>query len=904
MRSQTLHLIDGHSQVFRAYHAIPVSLSSSTLGVQTNAVFGFLMGLNALIREERPTHLIVTFDAGHDSRTALFPGYKANRDEMPEDLAEQMPWIERALDAMGITRIRSEGEEADDLIATLTRQARGRGFDVAIVSNDKDFFQLVDDHVTVLRTQPREGMARFDAAAVREKMGVEPTQVTDLLGLMGDAVDCIPGVPGVGPKTAAKLLTEHGDLESVLAAAESVKQPKLRERLIAHADDARLSRRLAALDFETDVAFDPDRCAWSLAPSPELTELLRQLEMRALLEEWGDGSAPAERAPEVEALETEWETLADESALRAHVKRIVGAPMLALDTETTDLDVMRADLVGISLCAEVGHAVYIPVGHTSLGMPVEEQMPLERVREVLGPLLADASVPKCGHHLKFDLKVLRRAGFEVGGIAFDTLLASHTLNPDSRGHGLKELSLERLGVRQTPIEDLIGSGKSQITMAEVAIESAAPYAAQDADMTLRLWVQLRPELERAGLLDLFEKIEVPLIEVLAQMELDGVAINPEHFAALRGALTDRLAAITDEIHAIAGHEFNISSTPQLRSILFEELDLPVQRKGKTGPSTDVGVLETLATMHPLPEKILEHRSLEKLLSTYVEALPGLVSPETGRIHTTYHLGVAATGRLSSSDPNLQNIPVRSEMGRRIRRGFVPRAEGNVFLAADYSQIELRIAAHLSGDEPMLRAFREGGDFHRATAARVHGIGVGDVTPDQREAAKRVTFGILYGISAHRLSNELKITRDEAKDLIKQTFESFPGLRAWMDRTLEEARASGFVTTLLGRRRFVHDLGSKNFNLRSAAERVAINTPVQGSAADLIKVAMLRLAERLRDGDLRARMVLQVHDELIFDLPAGEVDTLRPVVVETMAGALPLAVPVVVDVKVGVTWADC
>ncbi|MBN1476283.1 DNA polymerase I [Candidatus Sumerlaeota bacterium] len=904
MSSHTLHLIDGHSQVFRAYHAIPATLSSSTLGVQTNAIFGFLMGLNALIREERPTHLIVTFDAGHDGRTALFPGYKANRDEMPEDLAEQMPWIERVLDALGIPVVRREGEEADDLIATLTRQARERGFDVAIISNDKDLFQLVDDHVTVLRTQPRGGTARCDVAAVREKMGVEPSQITDLLGLMGDAVDCIPGVPGVGPKTAAKLLNEHGDLESVLAAAESVKQPKLRERLIAHADDARLSRRLAALDFATDVVFDPDQCAWSLTPSQGLTELLRQLEMRALLEEWGDGGTPAEGTPGAETPGTEWEILSDEPALRAWVERMAGAPMLALDTETTDLDVMRADLVGISLCAEEGRAVYIPVGHTSLGVPIEGQLPLERVRELLGPPLADPSVPKCGHHLKFDLKVLRRAGFEVGGIAFDTLVASHMLNPDSRGHGLKELSLERLGVRQTPIEDLIGSGKSQISMAEVAIERVAPYAAQDADMTLRLWRQLRAELEKAGLLDLFETLEVPLIEVLAQMELDGVAIDPKHFGALRGELTERLAAITDEIHAIAGHEFNISSTPQLRTVLFEELGLPVQRKGKTGPSTDVGVLETLATMHPLPEKILEHRSLEKLLTTYVEALPGLVSPETGRIHTTYHLGVAATGRLSSSDPNLQNIPVRSEMGRRIRRGFVPRAEGNVFLAADYSQIELRIAAHLSGDEAMLRAFREGGDFHRATAARVHGIGMDDVTPDQREAAKRVTFGILYGISAHRLSNELRISRDEAKGLIEQTFESFSGLRAWMDRTLEEARASGFVTTLLGRRRFVRDLGSKNFNLRSAAERVAINTPVQGSAADLIKRAMLLLATRLRDEGLPAKMVLQVHDELIFDLPEGEVDTLRPVVVETMAGALPLAVPVVVDVKVGATWADC
>jgi DNA polymerase-1 len=895
MSSTTLHLIDGHSQIFRAYHAIQTGLSTSK-GVPTNAIFGFFNGLNALLKAEKPSHLIVTLDAGHTTRSEVFPDYKSNRAETPEDLAEQMPWIERVLDALGVATVRLEGEEADDVIATLTRQARERGFDVKIVSNDKDLFQLVEEHVTVLRTEPRGGIVVCDPQAVREKTGVEPSQVRDFLGLMGDTVDCIPGVPGVGPKTAARLLGEHGDLESVLAAAESVKQDKLRANLLDHAEGARLSQRLATLDTDLPVTFDPEAAAWQLRPTPALTELLRELELNSLLEQWG--------LPTAEPAETRSETITEVKSLRAFVKRAKAAPLLAVDTETTGLDAMSAGLVGISLSFEPGQAAYVPVGHTSLNGSTAGQLDVELVREVLGPLLADPGVPKCGHHLKYDLKILRQHGFELRGIAFDTLLASHCLNPDRGGHGLKALSLERLGVRQRRIEELIGEGKSQISFAEVSIEDASDYAGQDADLTLQLAGLLRPELESADLLDLFLEIEVPLVEVLADMEMAGVAIDGEHFESLKTDLHGRLSALTDEVHRLAGHPFKINSTPQLRTVLFEELGLPVRKRGKTGPSTDVSVLENLAAEHPLPRKILEHRSVEKLLSTYVEPLPGLVNPETRRIHTDYSQIGAATGRLSSRDPNLQNIPVRTELGRRIRQGFRPRAAGHVFMAADYSQIELRIAAHLSGDSGLVEAFRCGEDIHRATAARVHGIAPAEVTAEQREAAKRVTFGILYGISAHRLSNELKISRAEAQGLIDQCFKTFAGVKAWMDRTLAEAREQGSVTTLSGRRRFIPDIASRNFNLRAAAERVAINTPLQGSAADLIKIAMRRIADHLAASDLEAKMVLQVHDELIFDLPEGEVDALRPVVVETMAGAMDLSVPIVVDVDLGATWADC
>jgi DNA polymerase-1 len=531
-------------------------------------------------------------------------------------------------------------------------------------------------------------------------------------------------------------------------------------------------------------------------------------------------------------------------------------------------------------------------------------MELETVRDELGPLMADPKVLKCGQHLKYDLKIMRRAGFEVNGLEFDTLLASQCLNPDKRGHGLKDLALNRLGVQQTRIEEVIGDGKNQISFAEVAIEDAAAYAAQDADLTLRLAEDLRAELESAGLLPLYMNIEMPLVEVLADMEMAGVAVDTAHFDALRQELQSQLVACRKEIHDIAGRPFNISSTPQLREILFDELKLPVLKRGKTGASTDVGVLETLAKDHPLPAKILEHRSLEKLLSTYVEPLPALVNPETKRIHTHYHQIGAATGRLSSSEPNLQNIPVRTEMGRRIREGFRPRAKENVFLAADYSQIELRIAAHLTGDPGLIEAFEQGEDIHRATAARVHGISSDAVTKEQREAAKRVSFGILYGISAHRLSNDLGISRAEGQEMIDQYFKTFAGVKTWIDRTLEEARERGHVTTLTGRRRHIPDIQSRNFNLRMAAERVAVNAPVQGSAADLIKIAMRRIAEHIAQSDLEARMILQVHDELIFDLPKREVDTLRPAVIDLMAGAMDLRVPVVVDVNIGETWADC
>lgn len=898
----TLHIIDGHSQVFRAYHAIRGGLSTST-GIPTNAIHGFFMSLNVFLRQEKPTHLLVTFDAGHDERTRIYPAYKSNRSETPEDLVEQMPWIQRVLSAMGVAQMRMEGQEADDLIGTVAQRAREKGFEVAILSNDKDLFQLVDDHVSVLRTAPRGGVERFGPAQVRAKMGVTPEQIIDLLGLMGDSVDCIPGVPGVGSKTAVKLLGEHGDMESVIAAAESIKQPKLKANLIEKADQARLSKELATIMRDLPVEFDPSAWEFKLTPSEELTSLLRELELRALLEEWGNHGSAAPAS--TEAAGTETDLIVTEQALKNLVKKLSKAPLVSFDTETTSVDAMRAELVGISLSCEAGKAAYVPVGHTDLtGMASPDQLSLETVRKILGPVLANPEIPLCGHHLKYDFKVLRRHGFTIEGMAFDTLLASYCLNPERRGHGLKVLSLDLLGVEQRRIEDLIGEGKDQMSFALVAFDEAADYAGQDADLTLRLAALLKGELEKANLLDLFLKIEMPLIEVLADMEMSGVCINTDELDVLRKELEKRLTALKKEIHNLAGHPFNIGSTSQLRAVLFDELKLPVLKKGKTGPSTDVNVLEALAAQHPLPDKILEHRSVEKLLSTYVDALPKLINPQTGRIHTHFNQTIAATGRLSSSDPNLQNIPVRSEMGRRIRAAFHPSERDHVFLAADYSQIELRIAAHLSGDPVMVEAFTRGDDIHTATAATVNGIDPSDVTSAQREAAKRVSFGILYGISAHRLSQELKIPRAEAQGLIDQHFEKFAGLKAWIEKTLEQAREKGFVNTITGRRRFVPDIGSKNFNLRSAAERIAVNTPVQGSAADMIKIAMRMIAERLQTSDLRAKMVLQIHDELIFDLPSDEVDSLRLIAVETMADALPLTVPVVVDVAVGSTWAEC
>lgn len=973
----TLYLIDGHSQVFKAYHAIR-QLSTSR-GVPVNAVFGFLQVLHRLLKTRKPGHLAVVFDTHHPTfRHAMSDAYKANRAAPPEDLAAQVEIIDRVLAALRIPTLRKPGFEADDILATLARQAAAKGYDVFVVTADKDLFQLVDERTKVLRLEP-DNETVFDRDAVKAKMGVWPEQVGDYLAITGDASDNVPGIKGIGAKGAAMLLERFGTLEAVLAGAGELKG-KQAEYVRDGAESARLSRRLVALDEAVELELCCDDLERREPDIATLAPIYQELEFRRFLDDLTggtprpkatpaagtvagtdpDGDAPADgddAAAATQPLPTDgYRAMTDEGDLAAFCARIGTAGLVALDTETDSLSGVSAGLVGISLSVEPGEAIYIPVAHTDeLGAPVAGQLPLETVRRVLGPVLADPAVVKIGHNLKFDWKVLRRHGLDLDRAGFDTLLASYLLNPDRRAHGLKELAADLLGVRMTRITDLIGTGKKAIAFGLVPLSEATPYAAADADVTLRLYHHLSPRLDDADqpaaappkaispkapsptapecggdLFDtpvpppppkpitppapdtdaacrtrrLYEGIELPLIPVLMTMELEGIALDRAKFADLARDFDGRLATLRAAVHAAAGREFNLGSPKQVAEILFTDLGLKPTKKTKTGPSTDVEVLDELSVLHEVPRLMVEYRQLEKLKSTYVDVLPDLAEPSTGRVHTTFNQAVAATGRLSSSDPNLQNIPVRGVEGRRIRSAFVPRGPGRVLVSADYSQIELRVLAHVSGDPELRRAYTEGIDIHRLTASRVFGVDPADVTDEQRGRGKTINFGVIYGMGPQALSRSLKIPVGDAKRFIDGYFAAYGGVRAWLDGTLESARTIGYVETVSGRRRYLPDINSRNFNARAAAERVATNAPIQGTSADMIKLAMLRVSAELQSAEMDARMILQVHDELLFDCPDDELEALTALARREMEGALPLAVPVRVDVNAAANWGDC
>ncbi|MCX8037278.1 MAG: DNA polymerase I [Candidatus Sumerlaeia bacterium] len=913
----TLYLVDGHSHLYKAFYAVRGLATSK--GLPTNAVYGFVQTILRLMESRAPDHLAVVFDTPAPSfRNKLYPQYKANRDAQPEDLTVQIPWVKKVLAEMRLPVIEQPGFEADDVIATLATRARDAGFDVWIVTSDKDLYQLVEPNVRVLRVEPDREI-ELDADSVRQRMGVSPAQITDLLGLMGDSSDNIPGVPKVGEKTAVALLQEFPTIEALYDNLDRLSNPRFQRALEGHRELAMLCKQLATVrrDLPIEIPLDALRCQ---PPNVEgLRALYKQLEFQRLLDRL-PRPQPAASTPssppdapaavsvpstppvlEVSPPPTSYLILDTEAKLRDFAIQIRPGRWLAVDTETSEVDPMRADLVGISLCTEPHVAAYIPVGHRLLAA---SQLPLEAVREILGPLLADPQIPKTGQNLKYDMKILERHGMMLEGAAFDTLLASYLLDPDRASHGLKSQARERLGIQMTAIEELIGSGRSQGSMADVEIERVAPYACADADVSLQLTQLLERDLREKGLYELFEQIELPLMAVLHRMEMTGVRIDREHFAELAQNFDSRLAALAREIYDLAGKTFNISSPKQVAKILFEEMGLQPARQLKTGPSTDMAVLEQLARQgHALPRKILDYRMLEKLKGTYVETLPQMVNPQTGRIHTSYNQAVAATGRLSSSDPNLQNIPVRTPEGRLIRRGFIPLEDGHLLLAADYSQIELRILAHFTGDPSLVEAFRRGRDIHRQTAARIFNVFPDDVTDSMRSQAKVVNFGIIYGMSAHGLAQQLEISRTQAARFIEDYFRAHPRVKEWTQEIVNTAREQGYVTTLSGRRRQIANITSRNQTLRLAAERAAINTPIQGTAADMIKLAMIAVDRRLADMKCRARMIMQVHDELIFDLPPGEVEVVRRAVVEEMENALPLSVPLRVDVNVGKNWEE-
>jgi len=889
-----LVLIDGPNYVFRAFHAIR-QLSNSK-GEPTNAVFGYVQMLRSILKELQPTHVAVAFDPkGGTFRNDMYADYKAHRPPMPEDLAVQWPYVFEATRGFNLPLIQIKHYEADDVIATLARQAERKGWDVTIVSTDKDLMQLVGDRIWMLDTMKR---IEYGADEVKARWGVMPDRIHDLLALAGDTSDNIPGVPGIGPKTAVELLEMYGDLEGVLEHAAKIKQNKRRENLIQFADDARLSYRLVALDEQTPVGITLDELAMQSPDREVLTRLFTQLEFHKLTEEFKvehAGKASVEQAEE------RTDFLVDTPELLENlVAALESAKLIAVDTETTSLCCHDAELVGLSFAVRPGEGWYVPVGHRSDDLFGETPRQLSKadVLSALKSILENPDTPKCGHNLKYDIQVLRRAGIELGGIRYDSMLLAYV---DDAGQSAKmdNVALKYLGHRCISYEEVAGKGARQINFSHVPITVALPYAAEDAEVTLRLTQHLKDKLGER--IKRHDDIELPLSRVLADMEWAGAHLDVDKLAELSGRFGKRIDELEKHIHQAAGSTFNIQSPKQLGTLLFETLAIPGGKKTKSGQwATGQEVLEQLAEDHKIPRLILEVRQLAKLKSTYTDALQKLIHPETGRVHTSYNQAVTTTGRLSSSDPNLQNIPIRSEEGREIRKAFTAE-DGNLLIAADYSQIELRLVAHFSGDAVLSDAFAHGEDIHAATAAAVNQVALCDVTRDMRRRAKIVNFGILYGMSAFGLSKQLGVERSEAQTFIDAYFAQYPKVRSFMERTLELARAQGYVETLLGHRVHVPEINAKNGLRRQYAERTAINAPLQGSAADIIKIAMIHLHTRLAKKASEARMILQVHDELVVECPESMTDLVSNVMRDEMESAVQLNVPLTVDVGQGKNW---
>ncbi|MBX3730882.1 MAG: DNA polymerase I [Candidatus Sumerlaeia bacterium] len=892
MSQPRLFLLDGHAQLYKAYHAVAPLTNSR--GEPTGAIYGFMQTFHRIRREYQPDHLAVVFDPpGKSFRADVLPSYKANRPPQPPELTAQFNVLKDLLAAMQVPVFEVPPFEADDVLATLASWAVAHGGEAMVVSVDKDLLQVVRPGIRVLREHLGK-IDILDEAGVREKMGVSPRQVPDFLGLLGDTSDNIPGVPGIGKKRAADLLAEFPDLETLIVEAQGRTKPKFWVSLAESADAARLSRQLATVRHDVPLEANWDALAWSYRDSPALRDVLERLEFRSYLEELG-GPKPV-AAPRV----VDYAIVRTLDELDRVLADVRASGRAALDTETTGLDPHRDDLLGISLSSQPHQGAYIPLA----GPQAPEGLALEVVRARLAPLLADPAIEWIAHNWRFDYKVLAVTGFAPGDIAFDTMIAAYLLDPERESKGLKGLGSEILGIRMTEYAEIAGGTDDLVTLATVDVQKVGEYACADADVTRQLADYFAPRLDAAELRPLFGDIEMPLASVLARMELEGVRLDRAWFAELSREVAARLTQLRDQIHMLAGRPFNINSPKQLAQILFEEKGFAGTKKTTTGFSTDVTVLEGLAaTGDPLPVALLEYRQLEKLRGTYIDALPGMVNARTGRIHTSFNQTVAATGRLSSSDPNLQNIPVRTDEGRKIRRGFIARDAGWTLLAADYSQIELRILAHMSGDPALVHAFATGKDIHTLTASKVFRVEPADVTSQMRGAAKAINFGIIYGMTAFRLGRDLDIPPGRAQEFIDEYFRVYEGVRRFIDSTLEDCRRTGFVRTLMGRRRAIPDIHSTNHNTRQAAERVAVNTPIQGTSADMIKLAMIRIDRRIRREGLAARMILQVHDELIFDAPDHELDALRPLVVEEMRNALPLSVPIQIDVSTGPTWAD-
>ena len=880
-------LIDGSSYVYRAFFAI-AHLSNSK-GFPTNAIYGFTNMLLKILREKGAEYAAIAFDApGPTFRHEVFGEYKANRPSMPEDLRVQVPHIKEVVSALRVPVLEKEGYEADDLIATLARRLERGGIETVVVSGDKDLMQLISSLITMY--DPMKDKT-FQVPDVKERFGVPPDKVVEVMGLMGDTSDNIPGVPGIGPKTASQLIDEFGSIENLLKNVEKVKSGKVRSSLERYAEQARLSRELATLDSEAPLDWGVEALKLGEPDRKNLQAIFKEMEFAKLLRDF---------SLQTDHRDDDYRLITGRGEFDDLVQNLKKAGTFALDLESTSIEPMRAEIVGLSFSFEPHRAFYLPVGHAYPGAP--EQLSREGVLRTLRPLLEDPGMKKYGQNIKYDYILLANSGIRLQGIAGDDMIASYLLNPSKHRHSLEELSREYLDRQIITYSDVAGSGAKAIPFSQVEVGKACRYSGEDADLTLQLAQLLMPKIEADGFAELFHEVELPLIEVLAAMEMNGVRLDVPLLEVMSREFEIKMDKISEEIFDLAGESFNINSPQQLGKILFERLKLPGGKRTKTGYSTDVEVLNELSKDFPLPAKVLEYRSLSKLKSTYVDALPQLVNPKTGRIHTSFNQTVTATGRLSSSDPNLQNIPIRSPEGRRIREAFMPE-EGSRILSADYSQVELRILAHLSRDPFLVDTFQKDQDVHAATAGEIFHVSPDRVNPEMRRLAKVINFGIIYGMSAFGLAKELGIQPAVAQAYIANYFQKYHGVRDYIDSSLEAAREKGYVTTLMNRRRYLPDIKSPNRSVRQFAERIAINAPIQGTAADLIKVAMIRIHRRLIQEKRETKLILQIHDELVFEVPEGELEGVRAMVKEEMEGVTKLVIPLKVEIGAGKNWAE-
>ncbi|MCH8026899.1 MAG: DNA polymerase I [candidate division Zixibacteria bacterium] len=901
-KKNRLYLIDGYALIYRAYFAFIRNPLFNSKGENTSAIFGFVNSLLKIIRDEQPDYIAVVLDTKKPTfRHEKYAEYKSTRAKMPDDLVTQIPKIRQAIEAFRIPIIEKDGFEADDIIGTFAIKAAKQGCQVWCVTGDKDFFQLVGDNIGILYPGKKAGIYnKMGPEEVKEKFGVYPERVIDKLALMGDSSDNIPGVPGIGPKTADSLLAQFDTLEDILGSYEQITAKGVREKIANNIESARLSKELVTIHLEVPVPFELEKLKKQEPDKIAAGKLFKELEFNRLAREFmPEAEAEQKEATKSKKQKLNYIQITNIEELKELIKKLRTCKEVAVDTETTSLNTREAVLVGVSLSSAAGTAYYIPIAHEDK----TQNLPYDQTIAELRKLLEDKKVQKFGQNLKYDLEIFHENSLNIDPISFDTMIASYLTDSLSREHSLTFLARKYFDYQMQPITDLIGSGKSQKSFATVPVKDAVFYAAEDADYTFRLRGKLAPLIEQNEMHNLYYNIELPLVRILADMEETGIRVDPHFLGELSKEAETELGKSTKSIYKIAGGEFNINSTQQLSHILFDKLGLPTKGRTakKTSYSTDVRVLEELAELHELPKLILDYRQLTKLKNTYIDALPRLISEKTGRVHTSFNQTIAATGRLSSTNPNLQNIPVRTEEGRKIRKAFIPRDKDHVLLIADYSQIELRLLAHYSGDKVLVKAFVNSEDIHTRTAAEVYNVAIDKVTPDMRRSAKTANFAIIYGVSAYGLSQQSELNLEQSKEFIEMYFKRYSGIRKYMDETISFAKEKGYVTTMFNRRRLIPQINDKNYVVRQSAERVAINTPLQGTAAEIIKIAMIKIYKKM--AGMKSKMVLQVHDELIFDTHKDELEALQPLVKTEMEKAVKLKVPVVVDTGFGNNWLD-